>query len=114
MDADRNDSTPSYGETLLDVLSDAAAQGYDVQQIARSNERIECTHCDAQTSPEDIDADRVNRLEGASDTADLLLVVWTTCPSCGRGGVLTLGYGPNASETDSNVLSRLDLSTAEP
>jgi hypothetical protein len=49
------------------------------------------------------------RLEGSSDAADLLLVVMSRCPNCSRRGVLTLGYGPNATEDDVAALECLDL-----
>ena len=52
------------------------------------------------------------RIEGASDAADMNLVVWGTCPDCATGGVLTLGYGPNASVEDEAAMENLELDDA--
>lgn len=115
-----NQPTPSAGDraaagadTLLDVLDEAAAHGYDVQQIARDEGAIECTACDQRRPATEFEVTRERRLEGASDAADLMLVLWTVCPSCSRRGVVTLGYGPNANEIDTAVLEQVDLTGAD-
>ena len=46
-------------------------------------------------------------MEGASDPADMQLVVGATCPSCAATGVLSLHYGPTAGEDDADVLVSL-------
>ena len=51
------------------------------------------------------------RLEGASDPADMSLVVPLDCPDCGARGVLVLRYGPEASMEEADVLAVLDLHT---
>lgn len=104
---------PARGaDTLLGVLDEAAADGYDVQQIARADGEIECTACDQREPATRFEVTRERRLEGASDAADLMLVLWTVCPSCTRRGVVTLGYGPNANEIDTAVLEQIDLTGA--
>lgn len=109
------DTSPAAGaDTLIGVLAEAGEHGYQTQQIGRAAGRIECAGCDRQTPAADFDIDRVRRLEGASDAADLLLVLWSRCPSCGRRGVLTLGYGPNASDVDTTITQHIDLEGADP
>ena len=100
------------GETLLDVLAEAERDGYGTQQVARSDGAVECLGCGESSDAGRFAVDEVSRLEGASDAADLMLVARTTCPSCDRKGVLTLGYGPNASDDDTDVLARLDIDAA--
>lgn len=101
------------GETLLDVLAAAESDGFDTQHVARSDGRVECLGCGESPDAEHFAVDEVSRLEGASDAADLMLVARTTCPSCGRKGVLTLGYGPNATDDDTAVLDQLDMPAAD-
>lgn len=111
---DTSDTTASTGaDTLIGVLDEAAALGYDTQQIARADGRVECTGCSRMQSPASLRVERVRRLEGASDAADQLLVACSVCPSCERRGVLTLTYGPNAGDADEAVLRHLDLSDAD-
>jgi hypothetical protein len=50
----------------------------------------------------------IRRLEGASDPADMLAVVALRCPACGAQGVLTLGYGPDTSPEEADVLLGLE------
>lgn len=95
--------------TLLDVLDAAQDAGFDEQFIAREDGTV---RCDAHTEP--VAADRLvvhdhERLEGASDAADELVVVLAECPDCGARGTLTLGYGPNASPADAAVLVHVAL-----
>jgi nucleotide-binding universal stress UspA family protein len=114
MNTDNDQSTPSGADTLMSILDEAAEQGYETQQIGRTGGRIECTACGQHSPPASFDVQHVRRLEGASDAADLLLVVWSPCPSCEQRGVLILGYGPNASEDDTAILRHLDLDGADP
>ena len=109
------DPTSARGaERLLDVLDEAGRHGYTVQQIAHADGPIECMACDVTTSSKDFDVEHVRRLEGASDAADLLVVVWSPCPNCAERGVLILGHGPNATADDVAVLDELDLTHADP
>lgn len=110
-----NDPTFASGaESLLDVLDEAGQQGYTVQQVAHADGSIECTACAVTTPSKEFGVEHVRRLEGASDAADLLVVVWSPCPNCAERGVLVLGYGPNATIDDVAVLDHLDLTHADP
>ena len=107
-------STPQGSDTLLDVLNEAAEAGFGAQFIARPDGLVECVECGAASATSELAVDGYRRLEGVSDPADMLLVAWVRCPSCGTHGTLTLGYGPNASEADVSILHGFDLHGADP
>jgi hypothetical protein len=107
-------SAPQGSETLLDVLNEAAEAGFTAQFIARPDGLVECVECGAVSPTSEFVVDGYRRLEGVSDPADMLLVAWVRCPSCGAQGTLTLGYGPNASEADASILHGFDLHGADP
>jgi hypothetical protein len=102
-------TTAQGSETLLDVLNEAADGGYGTQFIALDDGLIQCVHCGSASGPASFDVVHFRRLEGASDPADMLIVVWSACPACEAHGTLTLGFGPNASGADATVLAALDL-----
>lgn len=99
--------------TLVEVLNDLAEDGYDGQLIAVDDGALRCTSCDEAVPADDLAAAGYRRLEGASDPADMNLVVWGSCPRCGARDVAILGYGPNASAADADVITRLDLDDVE-
>ena len=109
-----SDQAARGADTLMSVLQEAADEGYDVQQIAREGGVIECEACEVSSPAAGFDVQQIRRLEGASDSADELLVAWTACPNCERLGTVTLGYGPNANEADQAVLDDLDITDADP
>lgn len=106
-------STPQGSESLLDVLNEAAAAGFGAQFVARPHGVVECAECGVSGPASALEVVGYRRLEGVSDPADMLLVAWVRCPSCGAHGTLTLGYGPNASESDASILQELDLHGAD-
>lgn len=103
------DTGATGADTLVGVLRRASSNGFDTQLIARVDGTVECESCEATSPASSIEPVRSHRLEGASDAADLMLVVEARCPACGTGGVLTMGYGPNATADDEAVLADLDL-----
>lgn len=106
---------PAQGsDTLLHVLNEAADGGYGTQFIPRDDGLIECVGCASANGPAAFDIVHYRRLEGASDPADMLIVVWSACPTCEAHGTVTLGYGPNATGADASVLALLDLHHADP
>lgn len=96
-------------DTLVGVLRQASENGFDTQLIAKPDGTVRCESCGEASPASSIEPVRSHRLEGASDAADMMLVVEATCPACGAGGVLTLGYGPNATADDEAVLADLSL-----
>ncbi len=95
-------------DTLVGVLRQASDNGFATQFTARPDGSVVCESCGEASPASAIDTVREHRLEGASDAADMMLVVEASCPACETGGVLTLGYGPNATEEDHAVLDALE------
>lgn len=98
--------------TLLDVLGEAAQDGFSAQLVVTDEGGFRCVRCGTTEPIADFDVRGYRRLEGASDPADMLIVVWGTCSGCGGGGVATIGYGPNAGAADIAALEQLDLDGA--
>jgi nucleotide-binding universal stress UspA family protein len=113
MTTNTSQSTPAGADTLMSILDEATERGYATQQIGRTDGHIECTACDQRSPAASFDVQHMRRLEGSSDAADLLLVLWSPCPSCQQRGVLILGYGPNASENDTGILQHVNLDGAD-
>jgi hypothetical protein len=109
----RPPTTAHGSETLLDVLTEAADGGYDTQFIVREDGLVLCARCDSANPAASFDIVHFRCLEGASDPADMLIVVWSACPTYRAHGALTLGFGPNASAADATVLAVLDLRDAD-
>lgn len=93
----------------MEALDAAKFRGFTAQLIARPEARVECGACSQNIAATDLDVAFTQRLEGASDAADMNIVAWATCPSCATGGVLILGYGPNATAADESVLETIDM-----
>lgn len=108
-----NPDIPIGSTTMLEVLNDLRRAGFAGQLIAKIDGTIRCTSCNSASSPSNFSVDGYRRLEGASDAADMNLIVWANCPNCGNGGALILGYGPNASDADSAVLPDLNFDDAD-
>ncbi len=98
---------PSDNTTMAAVLAEFGGRGFTTELWAKPGGRVRCGGC-ATTSPAaDFAVGPQQRLEGASDPDDLQLVVGATCPACGARGVMSLHYGPTASEEDADVLAAL-------
>jgi hypothetical protein len=93
---------------LLPVLDDFAEAGFTASLTATAD-GVACGHCRSVSHPGDLLVQRISRLEGASDPADMLVVVGATCRGCGLDGTLVLGFGPDADPVDSDVLADLDI-----
>lgn len=99
---------PSDHDELRSVLARLATEGWD-QQIVPGSEpaSLRCGHCREVHSITAWTVDDERRLEGASDPADMVIVVAATCPACGHRGAIALGYGPEASAVDSDLVAAL-------
>lgn len=95
--------------TLLEILDDLRNAGYTSQFSAEEGGYLVCSACGARHRAADFEVTGFRRTEGASDAADMNIVVWGTCEPCGTGGVVILGYGPNATAADASVLDDLTL-----
>lgn len=100
---------PSDNTTLLEVLDALRGQGFSGSLSAEPGGTIKCSTCGRSMPTETFEPMIERRLEGASDPADELLVLAGRCGSCRAGGVLLLGYGPEASAADAEVLEQLRL-----
>ena len=92
------------GATLTEVLAGYSAGGYTGSFTALEGGSVECHVCNSKTSASRVKMSSLRRMEGASDPDDMVAVVAIECPSCAAKGTLVLGFGPTASEEDSDVL----------
>lgn len=99
---------PSDNTTLVSVLAKYRQAGYtaDFRPVGVEGE-VRCNACGTTSAARSFTDLAERRLEGASDPDDMMLVVASSCPSCGAQGVMTLSYGPGAGESDAAVVSRL-------
>jgi hypothetical protein len=95
-------------ETILDVLADLESLGFAGQFMPRDGGQVECLTCHRLSPADDTVFRHFRRLEGASDPADMLAVVGLACPHCDALGTAVLGYGPEASAVDTEVLELLE------
>ncbi|WP_421118686.1 hypothetical protein ACE2AJ_15150 [Aquihabitans daechungensis] len=103
---------PSDNDSLVGVLRDLEDRGFAASyrpapDAVEGRAAVRCGACGRSTPAEDLDVVAERRLEGASDPDDLVLVVAATCPACETGGVIVLGYGPEASVEDSDIVVAL-------
>lgn len=96
-------TTPSDNTTLTDVLQSYRDAGFVCDFFAEPDARVRCGHCNSVLAADQLSMHSMRRMEGASDPADMLAVVATSCPVCGAEGTMVLGFGPAASEADSAV-----------
>jgi hypothetical protein len=99
--------------SLRSVVDDLASQGFDGQFRTHPNGQVECLSCHGRAPASRYRADEVTRLEGVSDPDDMVMVAPVRCHACGTRGTLVLGYGPEASAEDSDVLLALERSPQE-
>jgi hypothetical protein len=99
---------PDPTDTPLRDVSESVAGGAEGQFRATEGSRIQCLTCREEAPAEAYHAEHAARLEGASDPADMVMVVPVTCPNCGAQGSMVLGYGPNASAEDADALSAME------
>jgi hypothetical protein len=99
---------------LRGIVSQLESEGYEGQFGAREGGRIRCFACRSDMAPDEASVEQIRRMEGASDPADMVAVLPVTCPRCGTRGTLVLGYGPEASLEDSEVLAALPDAAGPP
>jgi len=113
---------PSDRTTLTEVVDAYRASGFAADFFAEEpadgtrtggsgahggGPMVRCARCACVLEPGRLPIHSMRRLEGASDPADMVAVIATTCPVCGSDGTLVLAYGPMASAVDSDVLLAL-------
>lgn len=101
------EGAPSDNTTLQAVLAEYAEAGFRSSFGPEEGGVVRCDTCGSELRADTINMQSLRRLEGASDPADMMAVVALECGVCGAAGVLVLGYGPNASPADGDVLLAL-------
>lgn len=94
--------------TLDEIVALFEAAGHSGQMAARPGGRLICFTCRAEFDAAEVGVAGLRRMEGPSDPADMLAVAALICPRCGAKATVVLGYGPEASDDDSDVLAHLD------
>lgn len=102
---------PSDNTTLVSVLQEFGASGHPADFGLGDGPVLRCPQCDHETA--DVIVDRTRRLEGASDPADMAMVVAVRCPRCDAAGTAVLRFGPEASAEEGELLRSLDERDAE-
>lgn len=98
---------PTDGTTLSEVLDDYLQSGFSTTFAAEPGGSIRCGECQSNLDASRFVMHSQRRLEGASDPADMLTVVATSCPVCGSDGTMVLGYGPMAASEDADAFTAM-------
>ncbi len=93
--------------TLQELISTFETEGYRGQMAARPGGYVLCMGCQMESEAAEMELDALERTEGASDPDDMLAVAALVCPLCNTSGTLVLGYGPESSADDADVLASL-------
>jgi hypothetical protein len=100
--------SPSDVITLVEVLARYEQAGFETQMGVTEQAQVRCYACRADSPPSMVNLCSLRRLEGASDPADMLAVAAVECPHCAAKGLLVLGYGPDSTAEESQVLLALE------
>ncbi len=90
--------------TLSEVLRRFAADGFTQDMFVTREAMVRCGSCHHDTPPAELILDKLRRLEGTSDPADMAAVLGVTCTVCGAKGSAVVRFGPEAEEQDDAVL----------
>lgn len=108
MNSETTPDTPTGATQLSEVLDVAEEMGFttefDLAAGDSAHDVLCCRSCDVESSASSFERDWSQRLEGASDPADMLHVSALTCPGCGARGVFVSPYGPTASDREASVM----------
>ena len=100
--------SPSDSETVSAVLADWKGDGVGSSfRPGRAQASLRCATCDSERPAEEFEVIRQRRMEGASDPDDMVLLVGARCPVCHVSGAVVLGFGSEASDTDSDIVAAL-------
>jgi hypothetical protein len=107
-------NVPQDAQTISEVMRALDAQGYTGQLRVAEGAVVECLTCRNQFPAAGAAAERIVRLEGVSDPADMLAVVALHCPSCNTAATLLLNYGPDSTPEEAEVLLAIDDARSGP
>lgn len=110
---------PGDNDSLTDVLRDLAEIGFSssfrpATEPVDGRPAVVCAACGRTSAAADLQVSVERRLEGASDPDEMVMAVAARCPGCGTGGALVLGYGPEASVEDSDLVLALQSAPTAP
>lgn len=94
--------------TLLSVLEELRADGFDRDMFVTSEARVRCGSCHHDAAPAELELHAIQRLEGASDPSDEAAVLALTCTVCGAHGTAVVRFGPEAEPQDVAVLRAVE------
>lgn len=97
---------PHPDMTIVEAIDALRAAGFRGDFAIREG-GVRCGGCGHAHAPDELDIERIYRIEGQSDPADEALVAGLRCQGCGSLGVLVAGYGPTADPAEADVLKRL-------
>ena len=98
---------PTGSTTLSAVLDAYTSAGFAGSFTVAEGGRLECHACNETVDAASVSMSSLRRMEGASDPDDMLAVAAITCPACAQQGTVVLGYGPNGTAEDGDVLKAL-------
>jgi len=100
---------PTAGATTLrEVLAEFVADGYRAEfGVDDDTGEVQCYACDCSIPAEGLAIERSRRLEGASDPADMAMVLALACQHCATKGTLVVRFGPEASAGEAKLLRAL-------
>jgi len=99
--------TATGSSTLTEVLAAFEAGGWTGQFGARPGAEIMCFTCREAFPAAEAALGAIQRLEGASDPADMAAVGTLRCPRCDARGTIVLEYGPEATPEEDEALLAL-------
>lgn len=99
------------GATISDFLDFFASKGFKGTFLVVEDGRVECASCHTVRPADQVELNRVRRVEGVSDPSDMCIVAAMTCSECHNRGTLTACYGASITPRDAEVLRKLDHST---
>lgn len=102
---------PNYAQgpsTISQLVEELREQGFTAEMTPLEGGDVCCGACGAASAAGRYESGPLRRAEGASDPADMAVVVGLTCPACGGRGVLVAMFGPEASIAEADVLTALE------
>lgn len=94
-------------KTLTRALRDLEAGGFTGEFRILDQGRLQCLTCRDEVDGREVAMESLDRLEGASDPADMLAVAAIACPRCAARGTVVVNYGPDATLEESKLLLEL-------
>lgn len=91
--------------SLTDVTTAMAEAGWTGSFVALEGGQLRCSTCHEVQPASIIDHEGATRVEGASDPADMAIVMPATCGSCGTKGTVVAQFGPEASAADADLVA---------